>query len=249
MVKSRETAGQLQGYIQILQRLYENRNRKTQRMKMIVFANGSLSDSDLKLDPRARVLAADGGAHHCLRFGIAPEAVIGDFDSLSDQEIQQLEAGGACLLRYPVDKDETDLELTLDYALAAGAEEITLYGLLGGRWDMSFANIFLLATSRYAGIRFQVVTEDAMLFILRGGECLDLAGDPGDMVSVLSLHPALQGLSYSGLTWPLEKATLPFGSPRGVSNQLIGHTARISLENGVALVIHSPVQDNNPAAT
>lgn len=207
-------------------------------MKFIIIANGTLTASEIELDPHAHILAADGGAQHCLLLGIVPEAAIGDFDSLSAQEIRQLEASGTVLHRFPADKDETDLELALDYALSAGADEMVLYGLLGGRWDMSFANILLLAAPRYAGIRFQVITEGTNLYILRGGESLDLVGEVGDTVSVLPLGMALNGLNYSGLAWPLENANLPHSSPRGISNSMEGHSARISLEDGLALVIH-----------
>jgi thiamine pyrophosphokinase len=209
-------------------------------MKFIIFANGTLKESTIKLDSHARILAADGGAQHCLQLGIIPEAVIGDFDSLSAQEIRQLESRGAVLHRYPADKDETDLELALDYALAAGADEIILYGLLGGRWDMSFANILLLAAPRYTGVHFQVIAEGTRMYILRGGESLDLTGETGETVSVLPLSPEIHGLVYQGLAWPLENASLLFGSPRGVSNRLVGHAARISLVDGVVLVVHTP---------
>jgi thiamine pyrophosphokinase len=48
------------------------------------------------------------------------------------------------------------------------------------------------------------------------------------------------GLSYdAGLRWRLQDAVLPFGSSRGVSNELVAEEARISLRSGVVLVIHT----------
>jgi thiamine pyrophosphokinase len=204
----------------------------------IIFANGELPETEIALPPEAVVIAADGGARHCLRLGITPQAVIGDFDSLTPQETADLEARGARLLRYPADKDETDLELALDYALRHGAREITLYALLGGRWDMSFANLLLLAAPRYAGLRLRVCAGETAVRLLRGGETLTLRGQPGETVSLVPLSD-LHGLTYRGLKWPLQNADLPFGTPRGVSNLLLGPRAEISLAEGVAAVFHS----------
>ena len=216
-------------------------------MKVIVVANGTLPRAEIKPEGNTPIVAADGGGRHCLQLGIVPQVLIGDFDSLSDDEIRELEAAGSTLYRYPTDKDETDLELALDYALECGADEITLYGLLGGRWDMSFANILLLAAPRYSGVQFQVMAADTRLYILRAGETLKLTGHPGDTVSVIPFTPDVGGLSYTGLAWPLENASLAFGSPRGVSNRLVVDTAQIKLENGVALVVHISGSPNSPA--
>ena len=201
----------------------------------IIFANGELPETGIALPPDAVVIAADGGARHCLSLGITPKVVIGDFDSLSPAETAALEARGAQLIRYPAEKDETDLELALDYAIAAGAAEITLYALLGGRWDMSFANLLLLAAPRFDGLRFRISAGETAVHILRGGETLTLRGSPGETVSLVPLSD-LHGLTYRGLKWPLSNADLPFGTPRGVSNVLLGERAEISLAAGRAAV-------------
>jgi thiamine pyrophosphokinase len=203
----------------------------------VIFANGDVTANPIEIPPDAFVMAADGGARHCLATGITPHLVIGDFDSLTKDEISKLKAKGASLVRYPADKDETDLELALEYALNAGGQNITLYGLLGGRWDMSFANLLLLAAPRFSGVQCRVIAgERAHILILRGGETLKLQGQTGDTVSVLPIHGDVHGLTYRGLKWSLKNADLDFGSPRGVSNTFTGSQAMIRLEAGVALV-------------
>ena len=206
-------------------------------MKVIIFANGAVPQAtQIPLQPEAWVIAADGGARHCLKLGIMPQVVIGDFDSLTAAETNQLEAAGTRLIRHPADKDETDLELALDCALQQGASQVTCYGMLGGRWDMSFANLLLLAAPRYAHLRCRVVAGDTEAHILHAGQTLELRGQPGDTVSVVPLHGAARGLTYHGLQWPLQNATLPFGSPRGVSNRMTDSTAQITLKEGVVVV-------------
>jgi thiamine pyrophosphokinase len=213
--------------------------------QITIFANGNATSADITLSPNETVIAADGGAHHCLKLGIVPNVILGDFDSLSSEEIAALEADGAELIRYPIDKDETDLELALDYAVRLGATEITFYGLLGGRWDMTFANILLLAAPSYAGIKFRIIDGTTTAYILRGGETLKLQGRPGTTVSTIPLNKPIRGITYHGLQWPLENATLPFGTPRGVSNVMTTTKAQISLEEGTILIFVIDATDPN----
>jgi thiamine pyrophosphokinase len=206
-------------------------------MRYFIFANGELSNFQIKLPGERFIIAADGGASHCLKLGIIPQVVIGDIDSISDEAIATLETSGSKFVRYPADKDETDLELALNYAVEEGASEITTYGLLGGRWDMSLANILLLASPRFKKVNFQIIDGNSEMFILRGGNTIELNGMPGDMVSAIPLTPQTKGITYSGLRWHLENATLGFGSPRGVSNRMLEENAQISLDSGVLFVV------------
>jgi thiamine pyrophosphokinase len=204
--------------------------------KITIFANGKISSNTVSLPVDSLVIAADGGARHCLKLGITPQVVIGDFDSLTDKEIETLSANGVEFIRHPVEKDETDLELALDQAFQMGATEVTLYGLLGGRWDMTVANLLLLAAPRYAEIKFRIIDGATTAFILRGGGILELDAQPGATVSAIPLNGAASGITYQGLQWPLENATLPFGTPRGVSNAVVGSEVQIFLEEGTLLV-------------
>jgi len=211
--------------------------------QITIFANGELSTTNASLPPDATIIAADGGAKHCLALGIIPHVVIGDFDSLSKKDIAALNAAGSEFIRHPTSKDETDLELALDYSLGLGASEVTLYSLLGGRWDMTFANILLLASARYSGIRFRILDGNAKAFILHGGETLDIEGQPGNKISVIPLNGPASGICYTGLRWPLKNATLPFGSPKGVSNELLTTEASIALDEGLLIVFVSDPRD------
>jgi thiamine pyrophosphokinase len=207
-------------------------------MHAVIFANGRLAEPVRRLPPHDMLIGADGGARLALSGGLLPDEVIGDLDSLSPSEVAGFDRAGAGIHRYPEDKDQSDLELALDFAKAAGAEEITCYGLFGGRWDMSFSNLFLLAAPPYADMRIRVVEGQTRLYILHGGQSLDLKGRRGERVSVLPLNGAALGVTYQGLNWPLKDAELPFGSSRGVSNTLEAEAATIGLSQGVLLVVH-----------
>ena len=85
--------------------------------RIVIFVNGLFDPSTARaLLPNDIILCADGGANHALALGLTPSAVLGDFDSLTPETIRLLESKGVTLLRFPRDKDKTDLELTLEYS-------------------------------------------------------------------------------------------------------------------------------------
>ena len=91
----------------------------------LIFANGNLTpgsmlEQTLAATPRAMVVAADGGAHLARRCGLEAQVVIGDMDSIEAAELARLQAAGAQMLRHPADKEETDLELALKWAVGQG---------------------------------------------------------------------------------------------------------------------------------
>ena len=210
-------------------------------MRTLIFANGIFSQPENALAdirPSDHLIAADGGALHCLRLGIQPHIVIGDFDSLEPETLAQLEAGGAVLRRYPTRKDETDLELALFAALAEAPDEIIIYGALGARWDMTLANLLMLGHPAFQQASVTLVDGCQRLRLLHGGEALELHGGAGDTVSLVPLTPDTAGIHTHGLEYPLQGEALAFGGTRGVSNVLVESPARISLDQGLLVCIH-----------
>jgi len=210
-------------------------------MRIILFANGDMPypDQDARLlRPDDFILCADGGTRHALALGRTPDLIIGDLDSVDAETVDRLQAAGVAIRRYPRDKDYTDLELALQAARELQPQAILLLGALGGRLDQMLANILLLANPDYADLPLTLISGPESAQIVRKETVIH--GQPGDIVSVIPLTPDVAGLSYdAGLRWRLQDAVLPFGSSRGVSNELIANEARITLDSGVILVIHT----------
>jgi thiamine pyrophosphokinase len=183
------------------------------------------------------LVAADGGALPLLRAGIVPHAAIGDMDSIDAAGLAELEARGIDLRRFPRDKDETDLELALLYAAAAGATSIDILGALGGRWDHTLANVALLALTELRGRRVRLLADGQTLFLVRDSATLE--GRAGDTISLLPLAGDARGVTTRGLRYPLDDATLSFERARGVSNVLLDPPGHVSLREGLLLVVHS----------
>jgi thiamine pyrophosphokinase len=212
-------------------------------MRAVIFANGEFPDPQSARDLlRADdlVIAADGGARHAWDAGVIPHVVIGDLDSLSPGEQARVEATGSRVVRFSPRKDETDLELALQYAAREGATEIVVLAALGGRLDQTIANLLLLALPELSGIVVHVVEGAQTAFLIQDEAFVE--GQPGDTVSLIPLGGDAVGVTTEGLEWPLDEETLRFGPARGVSNVLLTEQARVCVREGLLLCV---VTQNN----
>ncbi len=185
------------------------------------------------------IIGADGGAAHALAYGLSPDIIIGDMDSFTGLPRDLPVLQRARRIQHPRAKDETDLELALTYAAQQEVDEIVVLGALGGsRLDHMLSNVLLLAMPALRGHRVLIVHGGQEAMLLRNGEAVDLAGSPGDLVSLLPLGGDARGVTTTGLAWPLAHDTLRFGQSRGVSNEMSRSEARVELEEGYLWVVH-----------
>lgn len=206
-------------------------------MRAVIVANGDAAPADRAIAAAAGLLiAADGGALLCSRWGLLPQLVVGDLDSLGADRGAELARSGARVVAHPADKDESDTEIAVRAALDAGADEIVvLAALAGDRLDHELANVLLTAAPEPRG-RLRLVRGSTTVRALHGAMRLELSGAPGDIVTLLPLGDAT-GITTEGLRYPLRRGSLRAGAARGLSNVVVRDGASIALEAGVLIVI------------
>ena len=212
-------------------------------MQVLLFANGIITEGamiqrlleDLE---SPRVVCADGGALHARDLGFASQTIIGDLDSLSAGQVADFKAAGAEIIAHPPDKDETDLELALHHCHQIGATAIHILGGLGGRFDQTLANIFLLTHPAFRDIRIDVIDGDQVVRLLQAGTHR-IDGEPGDTVSLIPLTTAAEGISTCNLQYPLRGETLLTGPARGISNVMLRDQAEVEFSSGLLLLVHT----------
>ena len=123
-------------------------------------------------------------------------------------------------------------------ALAAGISYVVVLAALGARWDQTLANMLLLALERFGRVPMRVVEGAQTLRVLRPGRPHQLAGASGDTLSLIPISGPAAGITTSGLDYPMQHGTLPFGATLGVSNVFTSATAGVTLESGLLLAIH-----------
>jgi thiamine pyrophosphokinase len=194
------------------------------------------------------VIAADGGARHARSLGLHVDHWVGDGDSIDPADLSALVAAGVEIRRAATDKDESDAELALLVALAAGAESVSIVGALGGvRIDHALANVGLLGHPELGDRPVWLYDERAArLSLLTAPDAAGraatrtLEGRVGDLVSLVPFGVPAAGVTTRGLRFALTGEPLLLGRTRGVSNVRTEPVARITLESGRLLVIETP---------
>ena len=211
--------------------------------------------------PGDLVVAADGGYRALYSLGYTPDLLLGDFDSLGDLPLP----ADLPVLRFPVRKDDTDAGLALRHGLDLGFRDFALYGCAGGRVDHLLANFQSMARVSRLGATVRLAAPDYDAWSLTGpapdapapapgGPAPDalapaavLALPPrpgGTLVSVFCQGDRAEGVTLTGLAYPLSDAALTGDFPLGVSNRrLDGQRATVAVRRGTLLILQSAGPD------
>ncbi|MGC8666658.1 MAG: thiamine diphosphokinase [Chthonomonadales bacterium] len=201
-------------------------------MRILIVANGSPPSARLLETLRAQAdltIATDGAAEVLRSLGSGADVVMGDFDSLSSEILEQMDPS---ILKPAPDQNASDLEKAVVWALQRGAQTVTITGATGRRLDHTLTNMSILV--KYAGEPIRIVEDwgDARAVV---GEAT-VEGTPGDTLSLILFAPA-KGVTLTGVRWALDGESLSPGS-RGVSNEFTEPAARIRVAQGTLLALH-----------
>ena len=175
------------------------------------------------------IICADSGYDHARKFGISPDIVIGDMDSVKSDYTSEN------TVLFPPKKDFTDSELALKFAMDKGFDEILMFGMIGTRMDHSFANLSLLLNCK--GFDAKIIDKNNIIQMVF--DEITLNGKIGDTISILPFSEDAIGVTTSGLLYTLNNATIKIGTSLGVSNQMTDNVCTIKVKEGKVLVIRS----------
>ncbi|MFA6110598.1 MAG: thiamine diphosphokinase [Candidatus Latescibacterota bacterium] len=194
-----------------------------------------VSKADLK--PYSFIIGVDRGAFVLLQKGITPDVAIGDFDSVTKKEMEEIRIKVTKVQQYPKDKDQTDLELAVTHALTLHPGEITLFGTTGGRLDQSLAALHLLRTIHEQKC-VAMMKDEHNLLTLVSGKCKIEKNKQFPYFSVLPASDEIV-VSIFGCQYPLVKHRMKKGTTLGVSNVIVSSDAEIHVHEGTAYCICS----------
>ncbi len=174
------------------------------------------------------LVAADGGADQALGLGWVPDAVIGDFDSVSEEARTKI---GSDRL-FPIsEQDSTDFDKCLrnvDAPLILGV------GFTGRRLDHTLAAFSTLCVR--ADVRCVLLSEEEVIFLAPPQIALDLAEG-----AAFSLYPlgVVNGTS-TGLVWPIDGIEMQPDKRVGTSNR-VDASGRVTLTvDGARMLVILP---------
>ena len=182
------------------------------------------------------VLACDRGLAYAQREGIVPDLILGDFDSYRGTLPE-----GIPVLRYPVEKDDTDAMLAVRWAADNGFDAIRLACCFGGRLDHLLSNIQTMYLAAKLGMEAEALDERSELRVLRPGT-YRLPYRAGWSLSLLALTEKVWGLSIRGTKYEVRNVTLQNPTTLGQSNAFVSD-AEISFSSGILAVVCCRLED------
>ncbi len=195
----------------------------------IIFCAGGFDALAAPVGQDDLVIAADGGLRHTQKLGIAPDIILGDFDSLG-----YVPEGSTV---FPVEKDDTDAMLAVRRGLELGYRDFVLYGGMDGpRLDHTIANLQTLCFLARQGASAHLVGLDYSATVIKD-EKVTFSPDCEGIFSVFCFgNDAL--VTIQGAKYNVDRTALTAAFPLGVSNHFIGSPAQITAHSGTVIVIY-----------
>ena len=216
-----------------------------QKNRILIMTGGKVEDDFaadyLKDQTFTRVIAADSGLAACLRLSVTPTDILGDFDSLKNDELlEEYRTRGIPIREFPSRKDFTDTELAVEYARELSPDEIILLGATGSRYDHALANIGMLEKLAKEHITGIIVDKHNEIEMLCGyNEKIYRRREERRFFSLVAWGGPVTGISLTGFSYPLDDAKLYPSQSLGISNELTEECGILRMEKGKLLVIRS----------
>ena len=190
--------------------------KSTDRPDVVILAAGDFPYGQVAhalLVGAREVICCDGAAEEFCATGAEPVAVVGDFDSLSEELRTRL----ADRLHHRPDQDVNDLWKALTLAIERGARRVTVLGAFGRREDHSIGNLMLCA-ARMNEVEIQMVGDRGVFSFIDSDSTFE--SFVGEQVSLFTLSPSTE-ISTIGLRYepPQNRLTAMW---QGVSNESLG---------------------------
>ena len=203
--------------------------------KCILIGAGDLTMGELSAADDDYVIAVDGGLSYCSILNVEPDLILGDFDSVSEQEklaVEQLkQTVPEKICQLPVCKDDTDMLAAIKKGLELGYTDFRIYAATGGRFDHTLANIQCLLYLKNYGAVGYLVDGTGMVLVLQN-ESVHFRKELEGTMSLFALTREAKGVTIHGMKYPLENTVITNDFPIGISNEFIGEAAEVSVEDG-----------------
>lgn len=175
-------------------------------------------------------ICCDSGLKHREGLGIAPDLIVGDFDSYENPHLE------AETIVLPCEKDDTDTVFAVKEALKRGFQDFLLVGVIGGRLDHTLGNVSLLLMLDARGKRAKVLDDYSEMEIVSDKPAR--IEDRYSYFSLLNISGLARGITIQNAKFPLSNAEIPCEYQYGISNEVLpGMTAEVSVQAGRLLLI------------
>lgn len=213
-------------------------------MKTLIVTGGSVDASFgmayIRQQKFDYFIAADSGIGFFIQVGLRPDEVLGDFDSASRQQLDELRKDPQIIFhQYQPQKDAVDTELALQLAMDRGSTQIHILGGTGTRLDHVLGTVRLLGFAMERGIFCCLVDAHNRVRLIQDRTVLKKQEQYGDYVSLIPLTTEVTGVTLTGFQYPLQDYCLSGFTSLGVSNEIVEEEAVVELREGILILVES----------
>ncbi|MBR5578391.1 MAG: thiamine diphosphokinase [Lachnospiraceae bacterium] len=206
----------------------------------ILIGAGDLTVSEIPVGEEDLCIAVDGGFEYCKMLGIEPDYIIGDFDSVGDEQAEVMKelskTEGDKIIVLPVNKDDTDMLAAIKLGLSKGCQSFRIYGGMGGRLEHTMANIQCLLYLKERNAVGYLMDGTGMILVAKE-ETISFRENLEGYLSIFSMGSSCR-LSLDNLKYTLKEKELFNSYPLGISNEFLeGKKATVQVHEGTALLI------------
>lgn len=212
--------------------------------KALIISGGSV-DHTLASDFLSREhvykerIGVDGGLKIFKECGKVPTFMVGDFDTVENEILQEFMQKQVPMHRDMAEKDWTDTQAAIEAAIKKGCKEIHILGATGGRIDHTLANIYCLRIGERHGVQIRLYDRQNCIYLCREHETIQKSWQYGKYISLLPLTDKVAGITLTGFRYPLQDYTMTNDCSLGVSNEILADTAEIWKKEGSLLVMET----------
>lgn len=209
-------------------------------MKAIIVTGGNRPSKELLnsyIEDADLIIGADRGSEYLYDYGIIPQIILGDFDSINEEKLKTIEDENVEVIKFPPEKDYTDTEIAIIEAIKRGSDTIYLFGGIGTRVDHTLGNIGLLLTTKKKGASLVIIDDHNIMYL--ADNKMSLNGERGETISFHALSDIVKGFEIKGAKYNLENYDMHLLDPRALCNEFIDTPIYIKYNSGELLIIHS----------
>ncbi|MBS1551857.1 MAG: thiamine diphosphokinase [Bacteroidetes bacterium] len=177
------------------------------------------------------IIAADGGGNFLRRKKILPHFIIGDLDSLKNENFDFFKKKNVRIIKIR-EQETTDFEKCINFCRNNKISEVYVLGASGQRPDHTLNNISVMKRY-YKEISIKIISEEFEIFFIK--KRIEFDYPVNETVSILAM-PVAKNIFTSGLKYRLSGDTLEFGVREGTLNVSAGKKVSISFKSGNLLL-------------
>ncbi|WP_223700274.1 thiamine diphosphokinase [Sutcliffiella deserti] len=184
-------------------------------------------------------VGVDRGVHYLLEENITPFKAFGDFDSVTEVELSEMKSRLKDINIFPSEKNETDTEIAMNWAIKQKPTSIVLFGVTGGRLDHFLGNVQLLIKGIESGIPIKICDKQNLLYLKQEGVYSFKKRQDYPYISFLPVTATVTALTLEGVKYPLKNRNIKWGDTLCISNELDNEIGTFSFKDGILMVIRS----------